>query len=296
MFPSSFDYFRASTVDEAVDLLAEHEDVDAEILAGGHSLLPTMKSGLASPDVIIDIGAIEDLSTIEIGDDSTRIGATTTYADALNTSGFTDRQPDLADALRVLGDRQVRNAGTIGGNLAHADPASDLPAVTVVADATMHIQGPDGTRSIPAEEFFLTMYTTDLSEQDVLTAIEFPNIGSGDSAAYVKKSSPSSGYAMIGVAVRLAIDGGQITGARVAANGAFDHPRRLSGVEALLTDSAVDAVDPESVGSAATDGIEDWEYLDDMQVSSDFRAQLLTVYASRAVEAAFDRLAPAASP
>lgn len=290
MFPSSFDYYRASSADEAVELLATHADVDAEILAGGHSLLPTMKSGLASPDVIIDIGAIEALNSIEINEESTTIGATTTYADALNTSGFEANQPALTDALRVLGDRQVRNAGTIGGNLAHADPASDLPAVMVVADASMDILGPDGVRTIPADEFFLTMYTTDLSERDLLTSIEVPNVGAEETAAYVKKSSPSSGYAMIGIAVRLASEADQITDARVAASGAFDHPRRLSGLEASLIDTKVDAVDSDTVRAAATEGIEDWEYLDDIQVSSEFRAQLLEVYAARAVDRAIDRL------
>ena len=295
MFPGSFDYYRASTIEESIALLEEHADVDAEILAGGHSLLPTMKSGLASPDVIIDIGGIEGLDGIEIGDETTRIGATAKYVDALDTSGLAERQPELYDALRVLGDRQVRNAGTIGGNLAHADPASDLPAVTVSADATMHVLGPDGERTVPAEDFFITMYTTDLSERDLLTAIEFPNLGPQDTAAYVKKSSPSSGYAMIGVAVRIETEDGAIAGARVAANGAFDHPRRLPGVEEYLAGTSLDEVSASDARAVATEGIDDWEYLEDIQVSGEFRAQLLEVFTARALEEALDRVAAPAS-
>lgn len=290
MFPSDFDYYRASSVEEAVELLAEHQDAETQVLAGGHSLLPTMKSGLASPDVVVDISDISELTGVTISDDSTTIGAGTTYVDVLAHPDITTVCPDLAETLEVVGDRQVRNAGTVGGNLAHADPASDIPGVAVAADADLRVAGPDGERTVPAEDFFIAMYTTALEATDLLTEVEFPNVGATDGAAYVKKSSPSSGYAMIGVAARLGTDGDVITEARLAANGAFDHPQRLTPVEDALIDTPVDAIDARAVADHATDGVESWELMDDIQVSGEFRAHLLEVYTGRAIERSLERL------
>ncbi len=295
MFPNKFDYVRATSVAEAIDLLEEYADADTEILAGGHSLLPTIKSGLASPEVVVDISGLDELAGLEIGPETTTFGATTTYADVLHTDGVYDAVPDVAETVEVIGDRQVRNAGTMGGNLAHADPASDLPAVVVAADATIQIQGPDGERAVPASEFFIAMYTTDLGPSELITAIEVPNVGDDEGATYVKKKSPSSGYAMVGVAARLRTDGDSIEAARLAANGAFDHAQRLEAAEDALVGATVTDDLAATAAGAATDGVEEWELMDDIQVSSDFRGQLLEVYTERAIQQALDRVGVAVS-
>ena len=291
MFPAAFEYERATTVDEAVSLLADHQDVDVELLAGGHSLLPTIKSGLAAPDVLVDVSDVAELAGISVDERSSTIGATTTYVDVTTHDELASVAADFVEAVAMIGDRQVRNVGTVGGNIAHADPASDLPGVVLAADATMHITGPNGERAVPADEFFLAMYTTDVGPNDVLTAVELPNLGPHDAGTYVKRSSPSSGYAMIGVAVRLFTDGGTITDARVAVNGAFETARRLHPVEDALIDASPSDDLAADAGARATEDVESWELMEDVHVSSEFRGHLLGVYTERAVEQALDRIA-----
>jgi carbon-monoxide dehydrogenase medium subunit len=297
MYPDQFDYRRAESVADALDLLAEHGDEEAELLAGGHSLLPTMKSGLASPDVLIDVSEVPDLTGVETDGDATTVGAMTTYADVVADEDVHEHCPAFAAAVEEIGDVQVRNRGTIGGNLAHADPASDLPGAALAADATIHAEGPDGERTIPADEYFLAMYTTALAEDELLTAVEIPNADEGDAGAYAKKASPASGYAMVGVAVRLHTDGETIEEARVGANGAFTEGRRLEPVEEALAGSDVDAEDlAADAGGRATEGVEDWELMEDMQASAEFRGRLLEAYAERAIDDALDRVAERAAP
>lgn len=290
MYPSQFDYYRADTVEEAIDLLADH-DGDVELLAGGHSLLPTMKSGLASPDVLIDIGGIDAMSGIDMADDTVTIGATTNYAEIASSEDLQGAAPALADAVAAVGDIQVRNRGTIGGNLAHADPAADPPAAALASNATIHLTGPDGDRRVDADDFFIAMYTTDVAEGELVTAVEIPTLGAGDAGAYVKKASPSSGYAMVGVAARLRTDGDTIDSARVAANGALDHATRLAPVEDHLEGRGLDDGIAGAAAEHATDDVEDWELMDDIQASAEYRAQLLEVYTERALARAVDRAA-----
>jgi len=289
MYPGEFDYYRAGTVEEAVALLADHDDV--ELLAGGHSLLPTMKSGLASVDALVDISEVPDLQGVEVDDGAVTVGAATTYADVLTTDGLVAAAPAFAEALGKVGDTQVRNRGTVGGNLAHADPGSDLPGVVLAADATVHATGPDGERTIAADDLFVATYTTALDEEELLTAVEFPALGEHDAGAYVKKENPASGYAMIGVAVRLSTDGEAVGTARVGVNGALNVASRLEPVEDAIEGGAVD--DPELAGEAAdhaTDGVEEWELMEDVHASAEFRAHLLEVYTERAIQAALDRV------
>jgi carbon-monoxide dehydrogenase medium subunit len=289
MYPSRFDYVEATTVDEALDLLEEHGDAETELLAGGHSLIPTMKSGLASPDVLIDLGGIGDLRGIDRGDGVTSIGAMTPYADIAADDGLAEACEVLSEAAAAVGDIQVRNMGTIGGNLAHADPASDLPAASLAADATLVVQGRDGERAVPADEFFLGMYTTDVDDGELVTRVEVPHQADGAGGAYVKKPSPSSGYAMVGVAAVVEAEGSEITGARVAANGALDHAARLEPVEDALVGEPLDPDMAEAAGEHATDDVEEWQLMDDLQASAEFRGHLLEVYAGRAIEAAIER-------
>jgi len=291
MYPGEFDYYRAESVEHALDLLEEHGD--AEVLAGGHSFLPTMKTGLANPDALVDISGIDAMSGVDHGDDTTSIGANTTYAEIADDDTLWDSVTVLAEAAGEIGDKQVRNAGTVGGNLAHADPASDLPATALAADATLIAEGWDGEREIDADDYFIAMYMTDLAEDELLTRVEVPHQGPNAGSAYVKKPSPSSGYAMIGVAATLHADGGTVESARVAANGAMDHGVRLEAVEDALAGTSVDDVG--SAGERAGDSLDTSMFMDDIQASAEFRAQLLETYTERALERAADRVGVAAT-
>lgn len=289
MYPGSFDYRSASSVQEAVDFLAGNGGNTVELLAGGHSLIPEMKTGPETPDIVVDVADIDQLSGIEHGDGVSHIGATTTHA-AATDDGTLDRETVIAETAAEIGDEQIRNAGTVGGNVADADPAADLPAAVLASDATIHAHGPDGQRTIPAAEFFEGPFTTALAEDELLTHIDVPHLGADDASAYVKKRNPSSGYALVGVAVVLKTDGGDVTTARVAVSGVFDHARRLEGVEDELTGGSID--DDGLAERAATDAAADAEsgdILDDGTASREFRTHLLDVYTQRTVETAMER-------
>lgn len=287
MFPDEFDYHRAESVGDALDLLAEYPD--AEVLAGGHSLLPTMKNGLAKPDVVVDIGHIESMRGIDRNGDATSIGALTTYAEIDDDEELWADATVLAEAASEIGDTQVRNRGTVGGNLAHSDPASDLPGAAIASDLTLVVEGPDGERRIDADEFFVAMYMTDLAEDELLTRVEVPQSDGATSGAYVKKPSPSSGYALVGVAAQLQVDDGTVTAARIGANGVMDHAVRLEPVEDAiegerLTDDAVSAA-----AERAADDLEEAMMMDDLQASAEFRSHLLETYTKRALERTAER-------
>ncbi len=295
MYPDEFEYYRADNVEEALELLREHGGAGTELLSGGHSLLPAMKTGLSSPDVIVDIGHIESMSGVTFDGGTLSIGANTTYADVIDEPLSHEHAPALADAVSQVGDRQVRNRGTIGGNLAHADPASDLPGAALAVDASIVVQGPDGERAIGADDFFWGMYATDVGEDEIVTRVEVPS-ASDAVGAYAKKPSPSSGYAMIGVAAQLELDGGHVDSASVGANGAMDHGVRLDPVEDALEGEQLTTDTIEDAAEQATDGLDEAMMMEDLQASAEFRAQLLKVYTERALEAVADRAAtPAAA-
>lgn len=295
MYPDAFDYYGAESVEEALELLDEHSGAETELLAGGHSLLPAMKTGLSSPDVLIDISGVEEMQGITVQGDTLSIGAMTRYSDLLASDAVAEHAPVLANAVEQVGDVQVRNRGTIGGNLAHADPAADLPGAALASDATLIAQGLDGERSIPADEFFFGMYATDLAHDELLTRIEIPS-ADGAVGAYAKKASPSSGYAMVGVAVLLDTDGESVTAARVGANGAMDHGVRLEAVEDALTDASLDADTIETAAGRATESLDVDMMMSDLQASNEFRAQLLEVYTEQALTGAMESAsAPAAA-
>ncbi|WP_050032101.1 FAD binding domain-containing protein [Halorubrum halophilum] len=287
MYPGEFDYLRADSVEHALDLLDDHPD--AEVLAGGHSLLPTMKSGLADPDVVVDIGHIESMQGIEHDGDTTSLGALTTYAAIDDTDELWEGATALAEAASEIGDTQVRNRGTIGGNLAHADPASDLPGAAIASDLTLVAEGRDGERRIDADDFFIAMYMTDLREDELLTRIEVPRLNGSAGGAYVKKPSPSSGYALIGVAARLQIDDGAVTGARVGANGAMDHGVRLGPVEDAIEGESLTEDTIAAAAEQATDNLDISMMMDDLQASSEYRSHLLEAYTERALARAAER-------
>ncbi|WP_197075800.1 xanthine dehydrogenase family protein subunit M [Halostagnicola sp. A56] len=248
-----------------------------------------MKNGLAKPDVVVDIGHIESMRGIEKNGDATSIGALTTYAEIDDDEELWADATVLAEAASEIGDTQVRNRGTIGGNLAHSDPASDLPGAAIASDLTLVVEGPDGERRIDADEFFVAMYMTDLAEDELLTRIEVPRGDGATSGAYVKKPSPSSGYALVGVAAQLQVDDGTVTAARIGANGVMDHAVRLEPVEDAiegerLSDDAISAA-----AERAADDLEEAMMMDDLQASAEFRSHLLETYTKRALERAAER-------
>ena len=294
MYPDEFDYYGTESVEEALDLLDEHSDAETELLAGGHSLLPAMKTGLSSPDVLIDISGVEGMQGIETDGDTLSIGAMTNYSALVDSDDVAEHAPALADAVRQVGDVQVRNRGTIGGNLAHADPAADLPGAALASDATLVAEGPDGEREISADDFFFGMYATDLGPDELLTRVEIPS-ADGAAGVYAKKASPSSGYAMVGVAALLDTDGDTVNAARVGANGVMDHGVRLTPVEDALDGGSLDADTIETAAGHATDDLDAAMMMDDLQASGEFRAQLLEVYTERALTAAMDGSSSAAA-
>lgn len=295
MFPGEFDYHKAESLDEAVELLDTHANSEFEVLAGGHSLLPAMKSGLSSPDALIDLGGLDELQGVEMNGDTLSIGATTVYSDFLDSADSWEHAPALAAATREIGDAQVRNRGTVGGNLAHADPASDLPGAALASDVTLIVYGPDGEREIPIDEFFFGMYATDLAPGELVTRIEVPS-ASGSVGAYAKRPSPSSGYAMIGVATLLDVNGGTVESAGIGANGILDHGVRLDSVAEALVGERLDEDTIEQAASHATDDIDTSMAMDDLQASGEFRTHLLSVYTERALTSAMEEAsAPAAA-
>src|SRR4051812_13959167 len=193
MYPAKFDYVRAGSVDEAVALLQQHED--SKLIAGGHSLLPLMKLRLATPATLIDISRIPNLKGIRREGDGITIGALTTLNDVATSEDVKSIAPALAEGASHVGDQQVRNRGTIGGNIAHADPASDLPTVLLALDAEIRVVGPNGQRSIEARNFFVDLLTTALHPDEVITEVHVP---AAPKSAYVKFENPASGYAMLG--------------------------------------------------------------------------------------------------
>jgi carbon-monoxide dehydrogenase medium subunit len=286
MFPDEFEYHRAESVDHALELLAEYPG--AEILAGGHSLLPTMKSGLASPDHLVDVGNLDAMRGIETDGETVSLGALTTYADVAGSDAVRRESVAVAEAAHAIGDVQVRNRGTVGGNVAHADPASDLPGAMLAADATLVVTGPDGPRHVAVDDFFEGMYATAVGDGELLTRIELPSRPDAV-GTYVKKPSPSSGYAMVGVAAMASLDGDVVDDVRVGANGVVDHGIRLEPVEDALEGNPLDEEAIDDASARAGDDIEEWMLMDDIQASAEFRSQLLEVYTERALSEVAER-------
>lgn len=286
MFAADFEYYRAGSVDEARELLAAHPG--AKLLAGGHSLIPLLKLRLAAPAAVVDIGRIDGLRGISSGAAGLRIGALTTHAEIAASEDVRLHAPALAEAAVQIGDPAVRNRGTIGGNVAHADPASDLPTVLAALGATFVINSPDGERLVAAADFFQGMLATALGEQDILTAVEVPAAPAGTGAAYVKFPHPASRYAVIGAAAALTVAGGTCSAAAVAVGGATPVPMRCRGVEQALTGQALSA-DAIAAASASAGSDLGGDLLGDVFASADYRRAVTPVYVQRALTAAAGR-------
>ena len=299
MFPPSFDYRRADDADEAVALLADLPD--AAVLAGGHDLIPALKAGRADVGAVVDVSGIDELAGVREprnGENGViAVGATTTDADLLAVEGLGDRLPAVADALCVLGDRQIRNRGTVGGNLAAAHPGSDLPAPAIVADATVDVRSADGERTLPVTDLLVGDHEVALDDAELVTAVRFEEIEPDAGGAYVKKTHPASGYAMVGVAARVRLTDQTLSDPRVAAAGVTDRARRLPGVEDALDGVAVTPEgrpDPEGLREATSDAADDLSAASrrgDAHASAEFRAGILPEYVRRAVTRATARAA-----
>lgn len=283
MIPTAFDYAAPASLNEALSLLSQNPE--AKALAGGHSLLPVLKLRLAAPSMLVDLRQIQDLRGVSSHGGGVRIGAMTTYHEIMENEDLR-RYHALYDATSVIGDTQVRNRGTIGGSIAHADPAADLPAVMLALEATVNIAGPNGQRSVPIDEFFVAMLTTALEEGEIITSIDLPAYPSGTGSNYAKFANPASGYAMVGVAARVTLDGGNAKNVRVALTGAADHAARLTDVEQALEGKPLTA---ETIAAACQNAGEGLDYLGDIHASAEYRAAMVKVYARRALTKAMER-------
>ena len=286
MYAPSFDYYRARSVADAHQLLAAHPG--AKLLAGGHSLVPLLKLRLAAPPAVIDIGRIPELRGISRQGERIRIGALTTHAELAASADLRGGAPALADAAASVGDPAVRNRGTIGGNIAHADPASDLPTVLVALDARMAAAGPGGERVIAATDFFTGIMTTALAEDEILVAIEVPASTRGEGSAYEKFSHPASRYAVLGVAAWVAVANGACSSARIALGGLLPNARRAGSVERALIGKALN---DEAIAAAADQVAADLgnDALGDIYASAEYRAAMAPVFTKRALASAAAR-------
>jgi carbon-monoxide dehydrogenase medium subunit len=281
MFPADLDYRRAQGVEDALAALTA-DDRLARPLAGGQGLVQDMKAGAAAPDLVVDVSGVDALAGLSAGEGGVEVGALVTHAD-LAGRGAAAEAPVLPATARALADRQVRNRGTVGGNLAEADPAADLPAAVLAAGSTLHLVGPDGERAVPAGDFFGGDGETALADDELLASVTVP---AHDRGAYEKKTHPATGYAMIGVAVAADVDGGTVVDPGVAVTGLTDRPTRLSAVEAALAGTEADAVDPAAAADGASDDLEGAALVGDAHASAAFRAEVAPTHVARAIDAA----------
>ena len=279
MWPNKFDYLRAGSVDEALSSIAD----GGKFLAGGHSLLPVMKLRLDAPEQLVDIGRIPELQGISANGGLT-IGATATHDAIASSADVQAMCGALASACGQVGDQGVRNFGTLGGNIAHADPASDPPTVLVAVGASVNIQGADGSRSVGAEEFFVDLFDTALDDGELITSVSVPDI-SDHQSAYVKFPHPASRYAIVGVCVALKMNGAVCDHAHVAVGGATVKAVRCSGAEAALAGTTVDDAAVNAAAEAVKSDIADW-LAGDIAYPESYRQQMAGVFLKRAVAAA----------
>ncbi|MGH9230310.1 MAG: FAD binding domain-containing protein [Acidimicrobiales bacterium] len=275
MIPAAFDYQRASSIDEAVGLLGEHGD-DAKLLAGGHSLLPLMRLRLAAPAVLVDIGRLDDLTYVRSDDGQVRIGALTRHHDLATSDELREQVPLLAHIAGQIGDPQVRHRGTIGGSIAHGDPASDLPAALLALRGTLVARGPGGEREIPADEMFTGFLETALAPDEVLTEIRVPAVG-GAGWGFQKFVRRAQDWAIVGCAAVLGDGTPGGPGVGLVNMGAT--PLRAGGVEEALRSGA-------SPSDAAARADEGTEPTDDLNASAEYRRHLAQVLVRRALESA----------
>ena len=282
MIPAAFDYEVAESADHAVQLLGQHGD-DAKLLAGGHSLLPLMKLRLARPSVLIDIGGLSDLAYIKDAGDRVEIGALTRMCDIAASDLLRQHCGLVAEAAGQVGDPQVRHRATIGGSLAHGDPASDPPVALLTVDAELVVHGPGGERTVPASAFCTNFFETALGPQDLLTSVRVPKLAAGTGWSYQKFHRRAIDWAIVGVAALVERDDGRVRRAAVGLANMATTPLRAAGVESALAGSPASA---ETFAEAAAHAPEGTNPPSDTNASAEYRTALSSILVRRALEAA----------
>jgi carbon-monoxide dehydrogenase medium subunit len=280
---TQFEYTRATSLEDAVAKLGAAKG-EAKLIAGGHSLVPLMKLRLSEPKVLIDIARIPGLSGINAKDGVVEIGAGTVHQDVASSSLLQNACPMLTEAAADIGDPQVRNRGTLGGSLAHADPAADYPAVMLALDADILIRGPRGSRTVKAQDFFQGMFTVDLAADEIITAVQFKPVKAG---AYAKLHQRASRFAIVGVAATLAVENNVIRGARVGLTGASSHATRLTDVEQALAGKQISADNLDAASRLAGTSLSDVN--SDLHASAEYRRSMIPVFTKRALMGALER-------
>lgn len=274
MIPISFDYKKATSVDEALSLLNE----DAKILGGGHSLIPTLKLRLDAPGSLIDISKIESLQQIRDHDKSITIGAGVTHAQIAADPILAEHCPMMRQAAEEIGDIQVRNRGTLGGSIAHADPAADWPAVLLAANAQVTIQSSGGSRTVDIDQFFKGFYETAVEENEIITSINIPKTAGNRHSAYVKFKQPASRFALVGCAASLEMKDKKVISARIGITGVADKAYRAENVEQALAGKELNGASIEEAVQNVTQGI---SVMSDHYASENYRAHLAHVFVKR---------------
>ncbi len=282
-----FEYSRATSVDDALAKLRA-ADGAGKLIAGGHSLVPLMKLRLSEPRALIDIARIPGLSGIQTTGGRIEIGAATVHHAVATSSLVQQECPMLAEAAATIGDPQVRNRGTLGGSLAHADPAADYPAAMLALDADIHLQGAQGTRTVKASAFFQGLFTVDLAADEIIVSIRFTPV---KSAAYAKLYQRASHFAIVGVAAALNIENTTIQSARVGLTGAGSHATRLTEVEESLAGKPASTSSLEAAARSAGAKVE--HINSDIHASEDYRRAMIPVFTQRALQRALARSARA---
>jgi carbon-monoxide dehydrogenase medium subunit len=283
MIPARFEYHAPTSLDAAIALLSRYKD-DAKILSGGQSLIPLMKLRLSEPGTLIDIARIPGLAGVREKDGKIEIGAATVHHDVATSALLRDKCPFVAEAAADIGDQQVRNKGTLGGSLAHSDPAADYPAVMLALDADILIKGPGGPRAVKATGFFQDLFTVDLASDELIVGVQFAPV---KAAAYAKLHQRASHFAIVGVAAALDLKSGTIQGARVGLTGASSHATRLANVEQALAGKPLSKATIEAAAKAA--GADLASVNSDIHATESYRRAMIPVFTRRALEGALAR-------
>lgn len=284
MYPTSFEYHKPKSLAEAAALLTK--DPEAKLLAGGHSLLPAMKLRLAQPTALVDLSALRELSGIQSAGGALRIGALTTHATVAGSDVVRKECALLAETAAFIGDAQVRNRGTIGGSVAHADPAADYPTALLALGATIETGGA-ASRTLAIDGFYTGLFATALQAGEIVTAVSVPTYGKGTGGAYEKHRHPASSYAVVGVAALVTVEGGKCSRVRLVVGGVSANPVRCAAAEAALTGQAAD--DAAFAAAAAKVGEAMSKPISDLYASGEYRVHLASVLARRALATAASR-------
>jgi carbon-monoxide dehydrogenase medium subunit len=280
---TEFEYKRATSLDDAIAQI-QGTNGEGKFLAGGHSLVPLMKLRLSEPGVLIDISRIPELRGISERGGQLAIGSGTTHHEVATSGLLAQQCPVVSEAAGEIGDQQVRNRGTLGGSIAHSDPAADMPAVMVALDAEVHLKGPGGWRAVKAADFFQGLFTVDMADDEIIAGVQFAPVRS---AAYAKLHQKASHYAIVGVAAVLQLSGGTIQSARLGLTGASSHAQRMPAVEAALAGQPANAQTFAAAAAIAGDDIA--EINADLHASEAYRRAMVKVFTRRALERAAAR-------